>query len=88
MTIFLAESVTIGMLGAITGLGLGFLMSYGVWNLPFPKNEFISITRYPVTFHWYHYAFGVLFGMITTFIAGLMPSVKASKIDPVAILRG
>lgn len=86
--IFLAESVTIGVLGAISGLGLGFLMSYGVWNLPFPKNEFISITRFPVTFHWYHYAFGVVFGMITTFIAGLMPSVKASKIDPVAILRG
>ncbi|MDB5282699.1 MAG: transporter permease [Bacteroidota bacterium] len=87
-SIFLTESVTIGTMGAILGLGLGFIMSYGVWNLPFPKNEFISITRYPVTFHWYHYAFGVVFGILTTFIAGLMPSVKASKIDPVAILRG
>ena len=88
MAIFLAESVTIGMLGAITGLGLGFLMSYGVWHLPFPKNDNISITHYPVTFHWYHYAFGVFFGMLTTFVAGLLPSMRASKIDPVAILRG
>jgi len=87
-TIFLAESVTIGMMGAITGLILGFILSYGVWNLPFPKNDNISITHYPVTFHWYHYMFGVVFGMLTTFIAGLMPSVRASKIDPVAILRG
>ena len=86
--IFLVESITIGGLGAVTGLGLGFLMSYGVWSLPFPKNEFISITNYPVTFHWYHYVFGVVFGLLTTFIAGLMPSIKASKIDPVAILRG
>lgn len=86
--IFLAESVTIGTMGALTGLLLGFLMSYGVWNLPFPKNEFISITRFPVTFHWYHYAFGVVFGMFTTFLAGLLPSVKAGNIDPVAILRG
>ncbi len=87
-TIFLAESVTIGAMGALFGLILGFLMSYGVWNLPFPKNDNISITHYPVTFHWYHYMFGVVFGMLTTFIAGLMPSVRASKIDPVAILRG
>jgi lipoprotein-releasing system permease protein len=87
-TIFLVESVTIGAMGAVTGLILGFLMSYGVWNLPFPKNDNISITHYPVTFHWYHYMFGVVFGMITTFIAGFMPSWRASKIDPVAILRG
>lgn len=86
--IFLTESVTIGIIGATLGLALGFLMSYGVYNLPFPKNEFISITRFPVTFHWYHYAFGIGFGIVTTFIAGLMPSVKASKIDPVEILRG
>lgn len=86
--IFITESITIGVSGAITGLFLGFLMSYGIYNLPFPQNEFISITRFPVTFHWYHYAFGIGFGIITTFIAGLMPSVKASKIDPVAILRG
>lgn len=86
--IFLTESITIGVFGAILGLVLGFLLSYGVYTLPFPKNEFISITHYPVVFHWYHYAFGLWFGIITTLIAGLMPSIKAGKIDPVAILRG
>lgn len=86
--IFLTESVTIGTLGAVTGLILGYLMSVGVYNLPFPKTEMISITHFPVTFHWYHYAFGVVFGMLTTFIAGLLPSIKASNVDPVAILRG
>jgi lipoprotein-releasing system permease protein len=86
--IFLTESVTIGVIGAILGLLVGFLSSYGVYNLPFPKNEFISITRFPVTFHFKHYAFGVVFGVFTTLVAGLMPSIKASRIDPVAILRG
>jgi lipoprotein-releasing system permease protein len=86
--IFLTESVTIGIMGAVTGLLLGFLMSSGVYNLPFPKNDFISITHFPVVFHAKHYAFGMGFGIITTFIAGLMPSIKAGKIDPVAILRG
>jgi lipoprotein-releasing system permease protein len=86
--IFLTESITIGVLGAAFGLLLGFAMSSAVYSLPFPKNEFISITHFPVTFHWYHYAFGVVFGIVTTFFAGLMPSIKAGKVDPVAILRG
>ncbi len=86
--IFLTQSVTIGVFGALTGLLLGFIMSSGVYNLPFPKNDFISITHFPVVFHTKHYLFGMGFGVITTFIAGLMPSIKAGKIDPVAILRG
>lgn len=86
--IFIAESVTIGTLGAVMGLGLGFALSSLIYSLPFPQNEFISITRFPITFHWYHYGFGVFFGMVTTFFAGLMPAVKAGRIDPVVILRG
>jgi len=86
--IFLTQSVTIGILGAICGMMLGFAMSYGVYSLPFPENEFISITRFPVTFHIRHYVFAVVFGVITTLFAGLLPSIKAGKIDPVAILRG
>jgi lipoprotein-releasing system permease protein len=88
MQIFLFQSLTIGFFGAIMGLIIGYLMSYGIWSLPFPKNEFISITHFPVTFHVRHYVFGIVFGMLTTLIAGLMPSLKAGKIDPVAILRG
>lgn len=88
MQIFLFQSLTIGFFGALMGLMLGYAMSYGVWSLPFPKNEFISITHFPVTFHLRHYVFGIVFGMLTTLIAGLMPSLKAGKIDPVAILRG
>lgn len=88
LQIFLFQSITIGFLGAVTGLVLGFFLSWGVWSLPFPKNEFISITHYPVVFHPRHYVFGVFFGMITTFFAGFFPSLKAGKIDPVAILRG
>ncbi len=86
--IFLFQSLTIGLFGALLGLILGYAMSYGVYSLPFPKNEFMSITHFPVTFHVRHYVFGVVFGLLTTLIAGLMPSLKAGKIDPVAILRG
>lgn len=86
--IFLSQSLVIGFLGALTGILLGFLLSYGLSRVPFPSNEFIGLKYFPVIFNPKHYIFGIIFGVMTTFVAGLMPSVKASRIDPVAILRG
>ncbi len=86
--IFLSQSLVIGMLGAITGILLGFTLSYGLSRVPFPANEFIALKYFPVIFNPKHYLFAVVFGIITTFVAGFMPSLKASRVDPVAILRG
>ncbi len=86
--IFLSQSLVIGVLGALTGIILGFTLSYLLSQVPFPKNENISLKFFPVIFEPKHYIFAMMFGIVTTFIAGFMPSVKASKIDPVAILRG
>jgi lipoprotein-releasing system permease protein len=34
------------------------------------------------------YILAFMFGLVTTFIAGYIPARKASKIDPVTIIRG
>jgi len=86
--IFLSQSVFIGLLGALSGLLLGFLLAYGLSKVPFPHNDYVALNFFPVVFFPSHYIFGLLFGLITPFLAGLMPSLKASKIDPVIILRG
>jgi lipoprotein-releasing system permease protein len=86
--IFLSQSLVIGFLGALTGIVLGFALSFALSKVPFPPNENISLKYFPVIFKPAHYIFGIVFGMLTTFIAGFMPSVKASRVDPVAILRG
>ncbi|MEO8085641.1 MAG: ABC transporter permease [Bacteroidota bacterium] len=86
--IFLSQSLVIGLLGALSGILLGFILSYGLSRVPFPSNDFIGLKYFPVIFNPKHYIFGIVFGVITTFIAGFMPSLKASRIDPVAILRG
>jgi lipoprotein-releasing system permease protein len=86
--IFLGQSLFIGFLGALMGEIVGFLLAYALSCVPFPHNDFIALKFFPVAFNPAHYLFGLVFGVVTPFIAGLTPSLKASKIDPVVILRG
>jgi lipoprotein-releasing system permease protein len=87
--IFLTQSLIMGTLGAITGIILGFALSYALSRVPFPaSNGFISLKYFPVVFRGAYYVFGIVFGVLTTFVAGFMPSLRASRIDPVDILRG
>jgi len=86
--IFLSQSLVIGVLGAVAGLLLGFALSYGLSKVPFPATEFTFMKFFPVEFETRYYVFGAGFGIITTFVAGVLPARKAAAIDPVAILRG
>lgn len=89
LMIFLSQSLVIGMLGAITGILLGFISSYGLSKVPFPSDDSFSlITHFPVVFRKTDYFIAIVFGLVTTFLAGLMPAIKASKLDSVSILRG
>lgn len=88
LQIFLSQSVFIGLLGALSGMLLGFLLAYALSKVPFPHNEYIALNYFPVAFEPMHYLFGLFFGSFTPLLAGLMPSLKAAKIDPVTILRG
>ncbi|WP_217452003.1 ABC transporter permease [Mucilaginibacter humi] len=88
LQIFLSQAVFIGLLGALSGMLLGFLLAYTLSNVPFPPNEYVALKYFPVAFEPAHYFFGLLFGALTPLAAGLMPSIKAAKTDPVTILRG
>jgi lipoprotein-releasing system permease protein len=88
MRIFIGQSVMIGTLGGLLGLILGFALSFLLSLLPFNAGEFLDIDTFPVNFDIRFYVFGLLFGILTTLVAGLFPSMKAGKLDPVAILRG
>lgn len=85
MEIFLTQSIIIGFLGGFFGLGMGYLLSAIIDNIPF---EVATITNLPIVYRPKDYALSFLFGLITTIIAGYLPSRKASKVDPVDIIRG
>jgi lipoprotein-releasing system permease protein len=86
--IFLFQSLIIGILGGIFGLILGYVLCYLLSITPFPEGSFIRIDTYPVNFIPLHYVLGLLFGFLTTLFAGFFPALKASRIDPVGIIRG
>lgn len=83
--IFLAQSVIIGLLGGIVGMGLGYLISVVVHSIPY---QILILDTLPMTYHLKNYILAFFFGLITTYVAGYLPAKKASRVDPVEIIRG
>ncbi|MBL7858010.1 MAG: ABC transporter permease [Cyclobacteriaceae bacterium] len=86
--IFMIQSLTIGLLGSVLGLAIGFLLSYLIAQAPFDGGDVLSIDHLPVNFKLKYYVVGILFGVATTAVAGYLPSRKAAKLDPIEIIRG
>jgi lipoprotein-releasing system permease protein len=86
--IFLYQAMMIGLAGGGLGLVVGYLVSLLISVSPFETEALPTIHTFPVNFEIRFYFIGTIFALLTTFFAGLMPARKASKIDPVEILRG
>lgn len=82
--IFLIQSVIIGVIGGITGMGLGYVVSRIVNRIPF---QVAGLETLPMSYYWEDYLMALGFGIITTFLAGYLPAYQASKVDPVSIIR-
>jgi lipoprotein-releasing system permease protein len=86
--IFVTIALSIGLFGGFLGLVFGFLLSTLVDSIPFNTAALPTIETFPVNYNPKFYIIGIVFSLITTYLAGLLPSRKASKIDPVDIIRG
>ncbi len=97
LSIFLWNGLLIGVLGALMGLGLGAWFTANVDGVHdfikqvtgrdvFPPNiyHFRSI---PTVWHW-PTVLSIMGGsVIVAFVAGLLPALRASRLDPIAALR-
>lgn len=86
--IFMAQAILIGILGGLFGLLIGFGLSHLIDNTPFETDALPTITTYPVNYNATYYFIGIGFALLSTFVAGYLPSNRAKKIDPVKIIRG
>ncbi len=86
--IFIAIALSIGLFGGSLGLLFGLGLSAIIDNIPFNTPALPSIKTYPINYNPKFYIIGGIFSIVTTYLAGYFPSRKASKIDPVIIIRG
>ena len=84
-SIFLQQAIYIGIMGGIVGIAVGFSLTLMVSKIYIGAG---NLKYLPMSFYVPHYIEAVCFGILTTIAAGFFPARKASKVDPVTIIRG
>lgn len=90
MLIFLLQGAVIASLGAILGnvAGHGLLTMMSQIELPQEQEAFVRTDRMVVSDDPVMYVYGFLFALAAGVTASLLPALRASKIEPVDVLRG
>ncbi|MBV6405125.1 MAG: ABC transporter permease [Flavobacteriales bacterium] len=86
--IFLSLSMIIGLVGGLAGLVAGLVLQVLIDHLPFNTAALPTITTFPVDHSPRYFIIAVSFALLTTWVAGWFPARKASRVDPVEIIRG
>ncbi len=86
--IFIAIALSIGVFGGLLGLLFGFGLTALIDQIPFNTSALPTIKTYPVDYSMSYYIIASIFSVFTTYLAGFLPARKASRIDPVIIIRG
>lgn len=81
--IFVTQALTIGIMGVAGGIIIAIIM------VSILKRVYVGgdIGYFPIDYELKKFVQGVVIGIVITFLAGYIPAKKASKVDPVAILR-
>jgi putative ABC transport system permease protein len=82
----LVEALAIGLVGAIVGIGGGFVVALALnglfesFGIDLPTTGLVLETRTVIV--------SLLVGVIVTFVASLVPALRSTRVPPIAALQG
>ncbi|UVI36739.1 FtsX-like permease family protein [Brevibacterium spongiae] len=78
------ESLSLGIVGSVLGVGLGLLIGWGLSSLvrALWMPEFAQMSLTPAAF-----IVGPVVGILVTLAAGLIPAIRASRVSPIEAMR-
>ncbi len=86
-SIFVIEALIIGMVGALAGFVLGYLLCIALGSIRI-TNPFIDSDRLPLAYTYVHYLLAGVVALVSSVAAGYQPARKAARMHPVEIIRG
>ncbi|PWS38401.1 ABC transporter permease [Falsiroseomonas bella] len=86
--LFLVQGIIAGLLGAIAGCLLGALMVEALAQIRFNVNTPAGNDRFILARDWRVYVAASIFAVLAAGIAAVIPARRASRLDPVQVVRG
>ncbi|MBX3287853.1 MAG: ABC transporter permease [Acidobacteria bacterium] len=89
ISIFLAQAVMVGFAGAVTGVVLGFAVSWlvnGLWTINIPGDVYL-VNTFRLMPSWADAAAAVPAAILLAAIAGLYPALAATRVKPIENLK-
>jgi lipoprotein-releasing system permease protein len=86
--LFLVQGIIAGILGAIVGCVLGALMIEALAQIRFATETPAGNSGFILARDWRFYAAASLFAVFSAGIAAVIPARRASRLDPVQVVRG
>lgn len=86
--IFLLEGLALGALGAILGCALGLGLTFLLSIVRFNATGLVEVQQFVLKWTVWHYVIASGIAMVSAVAAAYIPSRRASKVNPVEIVRG